>query len=279
MDSAVSSIIYSRKGVCGFMHILILALSLFLVISISIDTFKNISFLNQPSYIKMQFWICVFFLFDFFFEFFLSNHKWRYLRSHFLFLLISIPYINIMELYNIHFSMEMIYYMRFVPLLRGGYALVIVIGWLSVNKISTLFSSYITLLISTVYFASLIFFVEEHKHNPLVLDYWSALWWASMDVTTVGSNIVAVTPVGKILSVLLAALGMMMFPIFTVYVTNVIQRSDARKKQFFEQSAIDGIVSKDLNKIEDDIHSQASSQVVNTNSSPTSQTSGSNDTQ
>ena len=49
-----------------------------------------------------------------------------------------------------------------------------------------------------------------------------------MDVTTVGSNIVAVTGVGRVLSVLLAALGMMMFPIFTVYVTNVIT---ARSKQ------------------------------------------------
>lgn len=44
-----------------------------------------------------------------------------------------------------------------------------------------------------------------------------------MDMTTVGSNIIAVTPVGMVLSVLLAALGMMLFPIFTVYVTNIIQ--------------------------------------------------------
>ena len=63
------------------------------------------------------------------------------------------------------------------------------------------------MLMATVYFASLIFFVLEHKVNPMVTDYWSALWWAFMDVTTVGSNIYAVTPTGKILSVVLAALG------------------------------------------------------------------------
>ena len=79
------------------------------------------------------------------------------------------------------------------------------------------------MLMATVYFASLIFFVLEHKVNPMVTDYWSALWWAFMDVTTVGSNIYAVTPTGKILSVVLAALGMMMFPIFTVYVTSLVQ--------------------------------------------------------
>ncbi|MDE5901588.1 MAG: potassium channel family protein, partial [Muribaculaceae bacterium] len=56
----------------------------------------------------------------------------------------------------------------------------------------------------------------------------NALWWAAMDMTTVGSNIVAVTPVGMVLSVLLAALGMMLFPIFTVYVTNLIQGQQQR---------------------------------------------------
>ena len=65
MKTAFSSFIYSRRGIYGILHILILLMSLFLVISISIDTFHNIPFLNQGSYLKIQFWICMFFLFDF----------------------------------------------------------------------------------------------------------------------------------------------------------------------------------------------------------------------
>ena len=91
------------------------------------------------------------------------------------------------------------------------------------------------LLLATVYFASLAFFVLEHKVNPLVTDYGDALWWAFMDVTTVGSNIVAMTTTGRVLSVLLAALGMMMFPIFTVYITNLIQQSNQKKKQYYAE--------------------------------------------
>ena len=34
---------------------------------------------------------------------------------------------------------------------------------------------------------------------------------------------------------LLAALGMMMFPIFTVYITNLIQQSNKRKKQYYAE--------------------------------------------
>lgn len=74
------------------------------------------------------------------------------------------------------------------------------------------------------------FFVLEHKVNPAVLNYSDSLWWASMNVTTVGSNIYAQTGVGKILSILLAALGMMMFPIFTVYITNIVQMTNKKQK-------------------------------------------------
>ena len=60
-----------------------------------------------------------------------------------------------------------------------------------------------------------------------------------MDATTVGSNIYAVTGIGKVLSVLLAALGMMMFPIFTVYITNVMEVAMKKDKTEEEQAAND----------------------------------------
>ena len=78
------------------------------------------------------------------------------------------------------------------------------------------------MLLATVYFSSLIFFVIEHKVNPQVTGY-------------DGSNIYAVTPTGRILSVLLAALGMMMFPIFTVYVTSLVQNANKRKNELYNE--------------------------------------------
>jgi len=56
-----------------------------------------------------------------------------------------------------------------------------------------------------------------------------------MDVTTVGSNIIAVTVTGRVLSVLLAALGMMMFPIFTVYVTSLVERRNKEKQDYYKK--------------------------------------------
>lgn len=234
MKSALSDLFWGKGDLWHSPHYYIVNVP-FLVISISIDTFKGIPFYTQSSYMKIQLWICIWFLFDFVLEFFLAKHKWRYIRTHFIFLLVAIPYQNIIAYYGWTFSPEVTYLLRFIPLLRGGYALAIVVGWLTYNRASSLFVSYLTMLLATVYFASLAFFVLEHKVNPLVTDYGDALWWAFMDVTTVGSNIIAMTTTGRVLSVLLAALGMMMFPIFTVYITNLIQQSNQKKKQYYAE--------------------------------------------
>lgn len=207
-----------------FLHMMILGLAIFLVLFISIDTFRNIAFYKQPEFEKFQFWICILFLADFFLELILARRKWNFLWTHFLFLLVSIPYVEIISYFGWTFSPEVGYLLRFVPLVRGGYAMAIVVGWLSYNRATTLFLTYLFTLFATIYFGSLVFYVFERGVNTLVTNYYDALWWAFMDVTTVGSNIIAVTAVGKVLSVLLAALGMMMFPIFTVYVTSIIKK-------------------------------------------------------
>ena len=215
---------FRKKGILMILHIVILALSVLLIVLISLDTFNGINFYNQPKFEKWQFWICIVFLADFFIELFLSSRKWHYIATHFLFLIVSIPYQAIIYKFGWHLSEQLSYIIRYMPLVRGGYAMAIVVGWFTSNKVTGLFFSYIITLLSTVYFASLTFFLFEHGVNKAVTSYDDALWWSAMNVTTVGCNIVAVTPVGRVLTVLLAALGMMMFPIFTVYVTNIITK-------------------------------------------------------
>lgn len=221
---------YESK-VYGTLHIAILLLSLFLVVIISVDTFRNLSFLNQDNYMTIQLWVCTFFMLDFLLELVLAPCKWRYLKTHFVFFLVSIPYLNIITWLHLDFSSQTGYFLRFIPLVRSGYALAIVVGWFTHNRASNLLVSYLTMLLATVYFASLLFFVMEHEVNPMVARYSDALWWAFMDVTTVGSNIYAVTATGKILSVVLAAFGILIFPIFTVYVSNWVQQTASPKSK------------------------------------------------
>ena len=61
--------------------------------------------------------------------------------------------------------------------------------------------------------------------NPHVTDYWEAFLWCSLQTTTLGSAIAPVTVVGKIISVVLSFMGVIMYPLFTVYLSSLILKS------------------------------------------------------
>jgi voltage-gated potassium channel len=63
----------------------------------------------------------------------------------------------------------------------------------------------------------------EVNANPMVQNFWDCLWYSCMTATTAGCSIQAVTTIGKVISVLLAFAGMMLLPVFTVYLTDIIR--------------------------------------------------------
>ena len=210
------------------------------------DTFNGVDFLENHYYMTYQLWVCIIFIIYFFVEYAMAENKWQYLRHRWIFLFLSIPYLNIIDLFNIQFSSEELYYIRFIPLARGALALSLIIGYMTHNRISSLFLSYVVIMVMIIYFASLVFLEKEQPVNNLVPNYGAALWWALMEGTTIGSYIYPVTVAGKILAVLLAALGMMMFPLFTVYITNWVQRYNRRHNpSLFEDEFTDSKDEKD----------------------------------
>ena len=208
----------------GTMNVIVLILSVMLIVWISIDTFERVNFLNNHSYMSFQFWVCVVFVIDLFVEMHYSDDKWRFFRHRLLFLLLSIPYLNIINQMDIHLSHDALYFVRFIPLARGALALSIVISYLSSNAVTSLFMSYLVIMILVAYFCSLIFYQREAGVNPQVNSYWTALWWSAMNLSTVGCDISPVTVSGKIVAVILPITGMVIFPLFTVYLTDYVTR-------------------------------------------------------
>lgn len=211
-----------KKIIYDIFHVVILVLSVLLIVFISYDTFNNIPFLQSSAYMNFQLWVCIIFMLDFFIEMWLADDRWLYFRRRALFLLLSIPYLNIINAYDITLSADAIYFVRFIPLARGALALTIVLSYISHNRISSIFVSYLSILVLITYFAGLIFFEREHPLNPMVTSYWDAFWWGCMQVTTLGCDIYPVTVAGKILCVVLSLMGMIMFPLFTVYLSSLI---------------------------------------------------------
>lgn len=221
-----------EKRILWILNILVLIGSLAIVANLSYDILTVGRYKpDSDVMLQIQLVICLIFLFDFWVRFSFSKTKWHFVSRNFLLLIFSIPYMNIVSYTQMDISHQAHYILGFIPLLRGGYGMLIIIRWIAGRTVTTLMVAYLSMLASITYFASLLFFVAEKGVNPSVTAYSDAIWWACMDMVTVGSNVIAVTPIGQVLSVVLACSGMMMLPIFTVYITDkVTKRKDAAIK-------------------------------------------------
>lgn len=213
---------HHKKPLMKVLYFLIIIASIILIISLSFETFRNDSFLEHSIYFDIQFWICIYFTLNFFIFLFLSENKMKFIAKYSIILLLSIPYLSILDYTSIELTTKQTYLISFLPLFRGGVALVMLILLIMERNTTALFISYLLLLFSIIYFISLIFFIFERGVNVDVKSYSDALWWAGMTVTTLGSNIIPITSVGKISTTVLAATGMTAFPIFTVYFSSIV---------------------------------------------------------
>lgn len=213
-----------RNDIIRIMRIIIMVLSVALIVYISIDTFRDEDFLRNHNYMTFQFWVCIVFLADFFIELFISERKWDYVKLHWLFFILSIPYLNILTLTHLHISHDAMYVLRFVPLARGVLALGIVLNYISNNRFIGLFVTYLSVVVLVTYFSCMIFYQVEHQINNQVTGYGAAFWWGCTQLTTLGSDIYPVTTIGRVLCCVLSGMGIIMFPLFTVYATGLINK-------------------------------------------------------
>ena len=220
---------YSKQGIQLALHLSAFMLSLLLVISISIDTFKGIPFYDDINYLDLQFWICVLLIILFAIEVYNADDSWRYFGRHIFFLLLIIPYLTLFDWLDVCLAPEMEFLFRFIPLVRGYIAFTVIAYALMRDLTAGLLITYIVVLFSFIYYCSLIFYVLEVNVNPMLHNFWDSLWYSCMTATTAGCSIQAVTTVGKIISVLLALAGMMLLPVFTVYLTNIIRYGHIKK--------------------------------------------------
>lgn len=204
--------------------------SLILVLDIAffdVPNIKNNSFMQDN---QLQFWICIYFLFDLIVLFVLTKDKVSYLRHYGILIFVSIPYINLLQYYDLAIPAQIFYILKFLPIIRGIIGLYLLAKLLISNKITGLFISYLAIFFSITYLLTLIFFMFENPVNPAVKTYADVLWWASMTATTLGSDIIPITTEGKISTAILAVTGITIFPIFTVYITSLVQNLNSKHK-------------------------------------------------
>ena len=196
-----------------------------ILISLSYDILHNHLFAITPAYLEVQLIACLVLIMDFVLHWYAAYDRKRYFWRNLVLLLVSIPFLNIVLWSGAELSREWYFVLKMAPLIRAFAAVIIVVAWLVNGRIKMLFAGYLFTVVAFTYLAALIFYCYEFGVNPKVDNFGNSLWWACMNVTTVGAAIFPVTTIGKILAVTLPSLGMMMFPIFTIYVTNLITQN------------------------------------------------------
>ncbi len=225
------------KSLSKLLHGAVVVLSLFLIVYISYDILSGVPFIETGRYLAFQLFVCLVFLLSLLVDWYITPRKLHFFGRNWFFLLVSIPYINIIDFAGIAMSEETYTYVRFIPLVRSAFALAVVVGYLSKNKLNSLFTAYLIVLLSGIYYASLIFYKVEFGVNDNVTSFPLVVWCAFMNVTTLGSPVVPATAVGKVIYVFLGFLGMTMLPLFTVYVSNLIKTKPHLTKRHPKKSS------------------------------------------
>lgn len=211
----------SHRALRHTLDLLTLVGGIVLLVAVSWEIIGGDHLHFSQAYLAIQFAVCLLFMLDFVVRWVTSERRGRFFVRNLLFLLLSIPYLNLSS--GLALPRDIAMLLGIMPLLRTFLALYVIVRWMVETRIQRLFTAYVITVCLFTYLSALIFYDYEVLVNPKLDGFGNALWWAWMNVTTVGAEIFPVTTIGKIVCVLLPILGMMLFPIFTTYILTIYQ--------------------------------------------------------
>ncbi len=176
--------------------------------------------------LEMLSWgLWVLFFFEFAAKFALAPVKRRYVREHWLdVLVVLLPFLRFLRLARVLRAS------RALPVLRllifGGRGSESTLALLKRRRLGQLaiVSAMVILLGSTV-----AFLLEVNAPGAQIRTFGDALWWSATAVTTVGSELYPVTTGGRVLGFLLMLYAVGVFSYFIGAIASVLVGSDARR--------------------------------------------------
>jgi voltage-gated potassium channel len=199
----------------GFLNLMVLALTIFVLGAIAVDTIFEIP--NEVSTLLdyFDFAICIIFFIEFLYRFWRAENKWRFMRWGWIDLISSIPMVDWLRAGRV---------LRVIRIIR------IIRAFRSINKLMhhlfkdraqgtiTSMSIFATMLLMV---SSILILQVENAPNSNILSAEDALWWAYVTITTVGyGDLYPVTTEGRLISAVLMTGGVGLFGTFAAYVAS-----------------------------------------------------------
>lgn len=216
-------------AIANTMNTISLIASVALLVGISLEVTGGEKSGFSSWYRTLQFTVCCIFFVTAIFRLVIPEYRAVHGIRDTLFALASIPYIDILEWSGADLPHSSIRLLAFAPVLISIMATIVILEWLIEGQKKRLMGAYILTVTMFTYISALAFYDCEFGINEHLNSFGDALWWAAMNMTTVGAAIFPVTTVGKVICVLLPIVGMMFFPIFTVYISDYYDKKESGK--------------------------------------------------
>ena len=216
MDSS-KSVLYT---VANVMNTVSLAASVILLIGISFEVTGGDKDSFSSWYRVLQLVVCSIFFATALFRLIIPQYRERHWLRDTIFAIASVPYMDILGWSGVDIPHSHQRILAFAPIVITIMATIVILEWLVEGRKRRLMAAYVITVLMFTYISALIFYDCEMGLNSKLSTFGDAMWWAWMNVTTVGAEIFPVTTVGKVVCVILPVVGVLFFPIFTVYISD-----------------------------------------------------------
>jgi voltage-gated potassium channel len=224
----------TEENKLGFLNLLIIVLSVYVLIALLIDTFFKLPVEISRLLFYTDNVICAVFLFEFSLRFYQAENKWKFMRWGWIDLIASIPAINFFR------AGRAVRLIRLLRLLRAFRSTKHLVSHIFRNRAQGAFTSVSIIAVLLLIFSAIAILQVEDSPNSNIKTAEDALWWAYATITTVGyGDKFPVTTEGRLIASILMTAGVGLFGTFTAYVASwfvegkrnsVISNAESTKK-------------------------------------------------
>lgn len=196
-----------------FFDIVIVILSIYVLIALLIDSFFNLSPEVSRLLLVIDNFICIIFLYDFFYRFFKAPSKLEFLKWGWIDLISSIPTFDFLR-YG-----RLIRIFRVLRVLRAFRSVRFISKHIFNSRTQGTFATVSLIAVLMIIFGSIAILQVEKDPNSNIKSAEDAIWWAFVTITTVGyGDKYPITTEGRIIAAFLMITGVGLFGTFTGFV-------------------------------------------------------------
>ncbi|MDO8999173.1 MAG: ion transporter [Bacteroidota bacterium] len=210
-----------NKESLGFLNLLILLLSFYVLIALLVDTLFKL----PPEISKLLNYIdniiCIVFLLDFSIRFRKAENKLAFMKWGWIDLIASIPTFDFMR------AGRLLRVIRLIRLFRAYRSAKHIVQHVFKNKIQGTLTSVAIIAVLMLLFSSIAILQFETEPESNIKTAEDAIWWSYVTITTVGyGDKYPVTTEGRVIAVILITVGVGLFGTFTAFVSSWFVKSN-----------------------------------------------------